>query len=114
MDTTTNTGVVHYENEEHFKALLEQASELKVPVFVKWSADWCHPCKLIAPEFERLAKLNKDKAYFASLDYDTLEDLAKDGHVKSLPTFWKIMNKDIVDIMSGANKTNLENFVTWK
>jgi thioredoxin-like negative regulator of GroEL len=114
MESQQNTGIVHYENEEHFKALLQQASELKVPVFVKWSADWCQPCKIIAPEFERLAKLNKDKAYFASLDYDTLEDVAKDGQVKSLPTFWKIVDKNIVDIMSGANKERLGNFVFQK
>lgn len=51
---------------------------------VDFSAEWCKPCKAIAPFFERLATQHKGAATFAKVDIDDLPD-AFDG--VSIPAF---------------------------
>lgn len=94
---------LHYTQEDKVTEVLQLAVEHSVPVFVKWGAKWCQPCKIVEPPFKTLAEQKKDVAYFLSLDIEELPDLAKESKVTSVPTFWTIRNKKIVDKVVGAN-----------
>ena len=46
------------------------------PVFVKFSADFCAPCQLIAEDLEQLSEEFKDKMGFVYVDVEKLEEIA--------------------------------------
>lgn len=54
-------------------------------IVVDFSAEWCGPCKFIAPTFEEYAKTYTD-AVFIHVDIDTLEDLPDGADVRGVPT----------------------------
>ena len=67
---------------------------------------------MIAPEFERLAKLYKDRAIFVKVDYDKLKTLAQNRGVSAFPTFQFYKNNTKVAEMRGANVRKLEDLIT--
>jgi thioredoxin 1 len=69
------------ENTREFFDALEQGI-----VVADFYADWCGPCKKIAPEFERLAKIYSSVA-FLKVDVDAFEDLCTRYNVSAMPTF---------------------------
>jgi len=59
----------------------------ELPVLVEFSAEWCAPCKLIAPELKALATDLVDKAKIVTVDIDRSPMLARQLGVQSVPTF---------------------------
>lgn len=59
----------------------------ELPVLVEFSAEWCAPCKLIAPELKALATDLADKAKIVTVDIDRSPMLARQLGVQSVPTF---------------------------
>merc|ERR1719273_153522 len=76
--------VTQVKTDAHFRSLLMQA-ESKL-VVVDYYADWCGPCKMIAPEFENMAKVNKN-CMFLKVNVDKCNQLAAQQGVKAMPTF---------------------------
>ncbi len=74
-------GIVHA-NSQTFQGVLE-ANTL---VFVDFYADWCGPCKLIAPSLLVLAEEFNGMVTFAKLNIDQSPDVARRYSVKSIPT----------------------------
>jgi thioredoxin 1 len=56
------------------------------PVLVDFWAEWCGPCKMIAPILEQVAAEYKDKVRVAKLDVDSNQSTAMRYHVRSIPT----------------------------
>ncbi|AXK50952.1 thioredoxin [Spiroplasma alleghenense] len=54
-------------------------------VLVDFYADWCGPCKMIAPILEEISKEQEDTV-IAKVDVDDLVDIAKNYEVMSIPT----------------------------
>lgn len=59
----------------------------ELPVLVEFSAEWCGPCKLVAPELKALAHDLQGKAKIVTIDIDRSPMLARQLGVQSVPTF---------------------------
>jgi thioredoxin len=59
----------------------------ELPVLLEFGAEWCGPCKVVAPELEALATELDGKAKIVSVDIDRSPLLARELGVQSVPTF---------------------------
>jgi thioredoxin 1/putative thioredoxin len=59
----------------------------ELPVLVEFSAEWCGPCKTVAPELRALSDELKDKAKVVTIDVDKSPIIARELGVQSVPTF---------------------------
>jgi len=73
-----------------------------VPVLVDFWADWCAPCKIIAPIVEELAGEYDGKVKFAKIDVDTNPRVATQYGIRSIPTLLIFSGGSPVDQVVGA------------
>lgn len=70
-------------------------------VFVDFYAEWCGPCKSIAPILEEISKeMNKMK--FVKINVDESQELASQYSIFSIPTFMIFKNGEVVSQFTGA------------
>ncbi|MCI8830228.1 MAG: thioredoxin [Lachnospiraceae bacterium] len=74
------------------------------PVLVDFYADWCGPCKMMAPVVEELAELYQGKAKVGKLNVDDNEEIAMKYGVMSIPTLLVIKNGNVEAKMIGVQK----------
>ncbi|MBE7181605.1 MAG: thioredoxin [Terriglobus roseus] len=91
------------------------ASTLSSNTFViaDFYADWCGPCKAIAPVFEELAKTHaqKGRVAFVKVDVDAQRDVASKYSVSAMPTFLVFKKGSVANTIRGANPAALRNAV---
>lgn len=73
-----------------------------VPVLVDFYADWCGPCKMMAPVIEQLSTEYAGKAKIGKLDVDVNGVTAQKYRVMSIPTMLLIKNGQVVETVVGA------------
>eukprot|EP01043_Picozoa_sp_COSAG02_P007470 COSAG02_NODE_223_length_28346_cov_91.381846_9_plen_1306_part_00 len=77
---------IEIEEIEHFEALADSAADDDKLVIVDFFADWCGPCKQVAPIFRQFAVRFGTVAVFVKADIDENEALAERFSIKSVPT----------------------------
>ncbi|XP_018336584.1 thioredoxin-2-like isoform X2 [Agrilus planipennis] len=101
--------VIYIKNKEDFDSKLADAGDQLV--VVDFFANWCGPCKVIAPKLEDLAKEFANCLLILKVDVDECEDLATEYNVCAMPTFLFIKNKHVVAQFSGANYEKLRDTI---
>jgi len=98
-----------------FAAVVEECSEAdfsvkvlgsSVPVLVDFWADWCGPCKMLAPELVKLAGLFVGKLRVVKVNIDENSALANGYAIRSVPTMLLVKNGKVVDTLNGAMPAN--------
>jgi len=71
------------------------------PVFLDFWADWCGPCKMLGPTFERLADQYGEHVTFAKINVDELPDIANKFSIRSIPTLILLQGGNVVEKLVG-------------
>ena len=71
-------------------------------VVVDFYADWCGPCKMMAPVIEELAEELKEDAKIGKLNVDNAPETARSFAVMNIPTILFLKNGTVVDKVVGA------------
>jgi len=74
----------------------------ELPVVLEFSAEWCQPCKQIAPEVAAFAKEMEGKVLVRKVDIDRSPLLARELRIQSVPTFMVFSQGRPVDAVVGA------------
>ncbi|OCW56049.1 thioredoxin [Hoeflea olei] len=86
--------------------------ESTVPVVVDFWAEWCGPCKMIAPSLEEISNEMAGKVKVAKLNIDENPELASQFGVRSIPTLAMFKGGSVADIKVGASpKTALSSWI---
>jgi thioredoxin 1 len=62
-----------------------EVAKSKIPVIIDFWAEWCSPCKQLAPTFEKLSKEFAGKVLFAECDIDKNQEFAQSNGIMSIP-----------------------------
>lgn len=85
-------------DEANFEAEVTQSQK---PVLVDFWAEWCGPCKMIAPLLDEIAKEKGDTIKVGKVNIDTNQSLSFKFNVRAIPTLLFFKNGQVVDQVTG-------------
>jgi thioredoxin 1 len=72
------------------------------PVLVDFHAEWCGPCKMMAPELKKFAQTHTDSVRVLKVDIDKNRPVANQFQIQGVPTLILFKNGQVVWRQSGA------------
>jgi thioredoxin 1 len=91
----------------------QQVLKSDKPVLVDFWAEWCGPCRMVAPVMEQLAEEFKGKAVVGKINVDDQNELAGQFRVMSIPTIMLFKGGQVVEKMVGArSKAEFSDIIT--
>jgi thioredoxin 2 len=82
-----------------FDALLRDA---RAPVLVDFWAAWCGPCRVMAPELEKLARSQKGSLIVVKVDTERFPELSQRYSIEALPTLVLFRDGQVQKRLAGA------------
>lgn len=98
MSHDETPGTVLHSDAAHFT---EQVLESEVPVLVDFWAEWCGPCRSIAPHLETLAGQFAGQAKVVKVDVDHSPEVAARYGIRGIPTLILFKGGEAVDQIVG-------------
>ncbi|GFN75849.1 thioredoxin [Plakobranchus ocellatus] len=86
--------------QDQFDKIITETDTL---VVVDFFANWCGPCRAIAPQLEVMAKEFEDEILFIKVDIDENEETTKASNVDATPTFHFYKGGNKIDVVVGAS-----------
>ncbi|MDD5069881.1 MAG: thioredoxin [Candidatus Omnitrophica bacterium] len=93
-------------NDANFK---KEVLEPDIPALVDFWAEWCGPCRMVAPVLKEIAKEYEGKLKVCKVNVDDAPNTASEYGIMSIPTLAIFKNGQVVDQVVGAlPKSELE------
>ena len=100
---------IHYVTDGNFEAEVLQS---QTPVLVDYWAEWCGPCKMIAPILDDVAKDYAGKLKIAKLNIDENQDTPAKYGIRGIPTLMLFKGGNVEATKVGAlSKSQLTAFI---
>lgn len=80
----------------------EEVLKSTVPVLVDFWAQWCGPCRMVAPVLDQIADEYAGRAKIAKLEVDTNPQRSAEYRIMSIPNMKLFQNGKVVDEVIGA------------
>ena len=106
------SNVIEIQNKEDFQ---NEVLNSESPVLVDFWAEWCGPCKQLAPIVEEAAGEFKENIKVCKMDVDANREVAAAFGIRSIPTLLIFANGELIGTEIGAlTKQQLEEFIRSK
>ncbi|KAF4360529.1 hypothetical protein F8388_000828 [Cannabis sativa] len=102
-----DSNVIIINTKESWDQKLEEAKRDGKIVIANFSANWCGPCKMIAPFYCELSE-KYPSLMFVVIDVDEMTDFSSSWDIKATPTFFFLRDGEQIDKLVGANKPELQ------
>ena len=80
----------------------DQVLESSQPVLVDFWADWCAPCRRVAPSVDRLAGDYEGRLTVGKVDIEAQPELARTYGIRSIPALLVFQDGEVVERIAGA------------
>jgi thioredoxin 1 len=101
--------IIHIQNLKQYQSLIEEETRA---ILVDFYADFCGPCKMIAPFLDKLADSSINKHIcFVKVNVEEAEDVAAHLSIQAMPTFIAYKNGQKYTEFRGASKEKITQII---